>query len=125
MRQLPPSTGLISAPPGRPTPEERVRRPDSASFTHRGTRYVVNDGRWYEQRGNDLVSVAAPAGVLVENLPDGYAVRWVSGVPYFYADGLYYVWRERPRRYEILQSAPGDEHASAGDRPDASRDAVP
>lgn len=86
---------------------------------------MVSDGRWYEQRGGDLVSVAAPAGVLVENLPDGYSVRWVSGVPYFYADGLYYVWRERSRRYEILQSAPGDEHAPPGDRPDTARDPAP
>lgn len=123
---MPPPKGLISAPPGSAPPEERGRRTDSASITHRGTRYLVSDGRWYEQRGDDLIAVAPPAGVLVESLPDGYSMRWVGGVPYFYADGLYYVWRERSRRYEILKTAPNDERAPAGEaRSEAGREGAP
>jgi hypothetical protein len=121
-RTLPPTPGLVSTPPGQLV-EDRGRRADSASITHRGTRYVINDGHWYEQRGGELVAVAPPAGVLVESLPDGYSMRWVGGVPYFHADGLYYVWRERSRRYEILQTPPADERAPAGEgRSEAVRD---
>ncbi len=55
------------------------------------------------------MAVDAPAGVLVRELPKGYAMRWIGGAPYFYADGLYYVWRERLRLYEIMRSAPSEE----------------
>ena len=104
-----------------PAGDDRVR-PESTSITYRGTRYLINSGRWYEQRGTDLVPVTAPAGVLVEELPASHSMRWVGGVPYFYADGLYYVWRERARRYEIMQSPPAGD--SEG-RSDAAREAVP
>ncbi|MEJ0099796.1 MAG: DUF6515 family protein [Pseudomonadota bacterium] len=91
--------------------QPRNPRPDSSatSITFRGTSYVVSGGQWYERRGTDLVAVDAPAGVLVRELPKGYAMRWIGGAPYFYADGLYYVWRERLRLYEIMRSAPSEE----------------
>jgi len=120
--RLPRQPGIIDAPgPRLPAGDDRVR-PESTSFTYRGTRYLVNSGRWYEQRGSDLVPVTPPAGVLVEELPANHTMRWVGGVPYFYADGLYYIWRERVRRYEILQSPP------AGDteiRADPTRETTP
>lgn len=118
----PRNPGIIDSPGSRlPTDEDRVR-PESRSLTYRGTRYLINAGRWYEQRGADLVPVAPPAGVLVEELPAGHSMRWVGGVPYFYADGLYYIWRERARRYEILQSPPAGD--SEG-RTDPAREPAP
>lgn len=85
--------------------------PSPLSITHRGTHYVVTAGQWYEQRGRDLVAVSAPAGVMVKDLPAGHSMRWIGGAPYFYADGLYYVWRERQRRYEILPQPPAQDAA--------------
>lgn len=82
---------------------------------HRGTRYLVSEGKWYEQRGDDVVASRPPAGMLVKDLPEGYIVRWVAGVPYFHADGVYYVWRERQRRYEVLQAPPQGEPAPAAE----------
>ncbi len=114
----PPSRPGITGMPGWSAsrqPESGLQRPDPASFTHRGTRYLVSEGRWYEQRGTDLVAVNPPAGVLVETLPEGYSIRWVGGVPYFFADGLFFVWRERNRQYEILQNPPGAESSAAGE----------
>jgi hypothetical protein len=61
---------------------------------------------------------------MVRDLPDGYTMRWIGGVPYFYADGLYYVWREGSRRYEILQSPPSAAGRQAEERPE-SRSANP
>jgi hypothetical protein len=112
-----------------PLPEDRS--PLGMSITHRGTRYLVSGGQWYEQRGRDLVATIPPAGVLVRDLPDGYSMRWIGGVPYFYADGLYYIWRERPRRYEIMQSPPPAEadarlrEPAPAAAPEAPREAVP
>jgi hypothetical protein len=96
-----------------------------ASLTYRGTQYVITDGQWYERRGRDLVAVTPPSGVLVRELPKGYAMRWIGGVPYFYADGLYYVWREGSRRYEILQSPPSQEAPPASNGGEETRRALP
>lgn len=103
-----------------PATESRI---PAAAVTHRGTRYVVSGGQWYEQRGADLVAVEPPANVQVQALPEGYIMRWIGGVPYFYADGLYYVWRERTRRYEIVPSPQAEEAAALRDlRIDTSRE---
>jgi hypothetical protein len=95
---------------------------NSAAIRFRGTQYVVTDGQWYERRGRDLVAVSPPSGVLVRDLPKDHTMRWIGGVPYFYADGLYYVWREGARRYEILQAPPSGDEAGT---PDKRRESAP
>jgi hypothetical protein len=99
-----PGASGIFPPTGRP--DDRARESRGASISYRGTRYLVSDGQWFEQKGRRLIAVEAPAGVMVRELPEGYSMRWIGGVPYFYAEGLYYVWREGSRRYEILPSPP-------------------
>ncbi len=108
-----PTRPRIIDPPGPQRSEEPRQSTDSAVISFKGSRYVISEGRWFEQRGNKLLPVSPPEGVLVQELPPGYSVRWVGGVPYFQADGLYYVWRERKRSYEILTSPPagGQERA--------------
>lgn len=113
------------ARPVPPAPGER-RAPGSTSITFKGTQYVVSAGQWYVRRGEDLVAVAAPAGVLVPDLPEGHSMQWIDGVPYFHADGLYYVWRERSRRYEIMQNPPAAVPAPVRElKPDAGRKQAP
>jgi hypothetical protein len=126
---IPPSgmkSGSIStAPSSRPgdtepsgtSPADIRELPDSVVITHRGTRYVVSAGRWYRQRGDKLRAISPPQGVLVQELPQGYSMRWVGGVPYFYADGLYYIWRERKRSYEVLPTAPAGDMGQHSDAP--------
>ncbi len=128
----PETTGIPASRSATRLPVPEDRSPLGMSITHRGTRYLVSGGQWYEQRGRDLVAAAPPAGVMVRDLPDGYAMRWIGGVPYFYADGLYYIWRERPRRYEIMQSPPPVEQDArlreptpAAAAPEAPRESVP
>lgn len=121
-RSIAPPAGIPDAR-GLQFPEDLRQKTGPKELTYRGTRYVVSGGRWYQQRGSELMPVDPPAGALVEDLPEGYTMRWVSGVPYFYADGFYYVWRERARRYEILQSAPTEERSTPGEtRTDAARE---
>lgn len=121
LEPAPGSQGRVPAPTGiggkrgttPPSLPEDARAPASTTINFKGTRYVVSAGQWYVKRGGDLVAVAPPAGVLVPELPEGHSVRWIGGVPYFYAAGLYYVWRERSRRYEIMQHPPAAEPAAA------------
>jgi hypothetical protein len=110
--------------PAQSRPDE-PQAPASLSITFKGTSYVVSAGQWYVKRGGDLVAVAAPAGVLVRELPEGHSVRWIGGVPYFHADGLYYVWRERSRRYEILQGPPAEPVSARDSKSDASHAPAP
>jgi hypothetical protein len=117
---MPPSgmkSGSITEPSSRP-PEVR-QPPDSVVIKFRGDRYVVSAGRWYKQRGDKLRAIEPPQGVLVPELPQGYSMRWVGGVPYFYADGLYYLWRERKRSYEVLPTPPAGDAAQRSDVPAA------
>jgi hypothetical protein len=102
---LPPVQQGAEREPAVPPPAPVARPATPLSVTHRGTRYLVREGQWFEQRGADYVAVAAPAGIMVKDLPKGYAMRWIGGAPYFYADGLYYVWRQPQRSYEIVQLA--------------------
>jgi hypothetical protein len=85
-----------------PQADDAAQPQESALITYRGARYVVSDGRWYRQKGDKLEAVPQPEGVLVPALPSGYSMKWVGGVPYFHAKGIYYVWRERKRSYEIV-----------------------
>lgn len=111
-----PQPDVQRAPPA--TQAEPSMRPATPrAFTYRGTRYLVREGQWFEQRGADYVAVAAPAGVMVKDLPAGYAMRWIGGAPYFYADGLYFVWRQPQRSYEIMQLPPGKEAAAESEPP--------
>lgn len=103
----PPSRPDETRQPGRQDPESNAPMPGSARITFRGTRYVVTEGRWYRQQGKELVEVLPPDGAMVSDLPAGYEVRWLGGVPYFHANGTYYIWRERQRSYEIVRAPPG------------------
>jgi hypothetical protein len=123
LRQQPlqPASGSRDRAP----PDPAQRRPDTTSITVKGTRYVVTDGQWYVKRGEDLVAVAPPAGAMVTELPAGYSMRWIGGVPYFYADGVYYVWRERSQRYEIMQNPPAESPPAREPKTDAGRPHAP
>jgi hypothetical protein len=85
-----------------PRSDDAAQPQEAALITYRGARYVVSEGRWYRQKGDKLEAVPQPEGVLVPALPSGYSMKWVGGVPYFHANGIYYVWRERKRSYEIV-----------------------
>jgi hypothetical protein len=127
---MPPSgmkSGSITSPSPSPPevtepsslPPEARQPPDSVVITFRGDRYIVSAGRWYKQRGDKLRAIEPPQGMHVPELPQGYSMRWVGGVPYFYADGLYYLWRERKRSYEVLPTPPAGDAGQRSDVPAA------
>ena len=78
-----------------------------ASYRFRGKAYVRSQDGWYETRGAQRVPVAPPVGLAVDALPPDHETRWIDGVPYFIAGDAYFVWRERERKYQIVEPPAG------------------
>ena len=69
---------------------------------YRDSRYYFHGGVWYRPEGSRFVVVAPPIGLGISLLPPYYTTLWVGGVPYYYADGVYYVWRPVERTYVVV-----------------------
>ncbi len=78
-----------------------------------GAHYFFAGGVWYAPRGGLFVVVAPPFGVFVPLLPPFYTTIWVGGVPYYYADDVYYVYRGPVVGYEVVVPPPGVEAEAA------------
>jgi hypothetical protein len=76
-----------------------------------GGRYYYSGGVWYAPRGPSFVVVGAPIGVFVPVLPPFYTTLWVGGLPYYYSNDSYYVWRDAQNGYEVVDP-PNDQDAS-------------
>ncbi|MCU0975504.1 MAG: hypothetical protein MUC71_04235 [Steroidobacteraceae bacterium] len=74
---------------------------------HHHYNYYYGGGIWYAPRGVGWVVVAPPIGVFVSLLPTYYSTVWFGGIPYYYANDAYYVYRERERVYEVVQPPSG------------------
>jgi hypothetical protein len=66
-------------------------------------RFYFDRGVWYRPSGSRFVVVAPPIGLSISILPPFYTTLWVGGVPYYYADGVYYNWRPVERRYIVVE----------------------
>jgi hypothetical protein len=82
-------------------------------FRHHGDRYFYRHGIWYRSSGLGFIVVTPPFGIVVPVLPPYYTTVWIGGIPYYYANGVYYVWQPVQQGYVITQP------------PAASSDAVP
>lgn len=89
------------------------------SVQYHGGNYWYHGGVWYAPYGPRWAVVAPPFGVYVPFLPPFYTTVWFGGVPYYYANDAYYVWRDQERGYEVVQP-PGE--ASASTDPPAPED---
>jgi len=97
--------GFVHAVPGRPFVVSRG-----------GGRFFYSGGVWYAPRGPSFVVVAAPVGVFVPVLPPFYTTLWIGGLPYYYANDTYYVWRDAQDGYEVVDP-PNDPGASSESPP--------
>lgn len=77
------------------------------SVRYRGTPYYFSGGSWYRPYGPRFTIVAPPFGLMVPFLPPFYTTIWVAGLPYYYADNVYYRWLPQRRSYVV--SAPPDD----------------
>ena len=56
----------------------------------RGGRFFFHSGVWYQRGGPGFVVVRPPFGIVVPVLPPAYSTVWNAGVPYYYANDVYY-----------------------------------
>jgi hypothetical protein len=87
-----------------------------------GSRYFYSRGVWYAPRGPSYVVVHAPIGLYVPVLPPFYTTLWFGGVPYFYADNSYYLWREQQHSYEVVD--PPEQTSGAASSSSAGSDEI-
>ena len=100
----------------RSLPDERRQ------YDFRGEHYYFNGGAWYRSWGPNFVVVAPPIGLGIDLLPPYYTTVWLGGVPYYYADGAYYLWQPERRQYIVAQ-VPADASAdTAATTPPQSND---
>jgi len=79
-------------------------------FRHHHARYFFFDGVWYRPAVSGFIVVTPPVGLTLSLLPPYYTTIWTNGVPYYYADGVYYRWLQEDRVY-VVASPPSDDEA--------------
>jgi hypothetical protein len=72
------------------------------------TPYYVHEGTWYRPYGGlGFRVIAPPIGVFVPYLPTYYTTVWSAGIPYYYANDVYYRWMPDQREYIVSQPPDG------------------
>jgi hypothetical protein len=66
-----------------------------------GAHYWYQSGEWYGRIGLVWVVVAAPIGAFVNHLPTKFTTVWLT-VPYYYANGTFYIWDRDRARYQVV-----------------------
>jgi len=60
----------------------------SVGFGHE--RYWFHGGAWYRPYGSSFRVIMPPLGIVIPILPSAYVSLSVGGLPYYYANGVYY-----------------------------------
>jgi len=87
-------------------PSERYRIP------YHDTYYYFHGGVWYRPHRSQFIVVAPPIGLFIPTLPAFYTTIWFGGIPYYYANDVYYVWDASRDGYVVTNPPPnatGDE----------------
>ena len=70
------------------------------------SRYFFYGGVWYRPYGPRFIVVAPPFGLVVPFLPLYYTTLWVGGIPYYYANEVYYT--QTPGGYMVVEPPKGE-----------------
>ena len=65
--------------------------------------YFFRGGIWYLPGELGFQVVTPPIGIFTPVLPPYYTTVWVGGMPYYYADNAYYVWRPDHNAYQVTE----------------------
>jgi len=90
----------------------RALPPGGYRIPYRGGEYYFHGGAWYRPWGPRFLVVAPPIGIGLAFLPPYYTTVWFGGVPYYYADGTYYLWQPERREYVVAVAPPDSAPAS-------------
>ena len=66
--------------------------------------YFFFEGAWYLPSGPNFVVVRPPIGIIVPVLPAFYTTLWFHGLPYYYANDVYYMWRPDLNGYQVTEA---------------------
>ncbi|HYM34906.1 MAG TPA: DUF6515 family protein [Steroidobacteraceae bacterium] len=66
-----------------------------------GGPFYFHEGIWYRPHGPRFIVAAPPFGVVIPVLPPFYTTLWVRGIPYYYANDVYYTWRPEAHGYAV------------------------
>lgn len=72
-----------------------------------GAAWYYGGGYWYRPYGDGYIVDYPPAGILVPFLPSGYVTCTYSGVPYYWADDVYYTAVASGPGYVVAAPPPG------------------
>jgi opacity protein-like surface antigen len=75
---------------------------------YRGGDWYFQGGAWYRPYGPRYIVAAPPIGIGLRVLPPFYTTVWFGGIPYYYADGSYYVWRGEQQEYVVTDPPSND-----------------
>jgi hypothetical protein len=84
------------------------------SYYRGGGRFYFSGGIWYAPSGPGFVVVQPPVGLVIGVLPPFYSTVWFGGVPYYYADNVYYSWQPDQNGYAVVDPP---ENADAPSQP--------
>jgi hypothetical protein len=86
-------------------------------------RFYFSGGVWYAPRGPGFVVVRPPRGLVISVLPPFYSTVWFGGIPYYYADNVYYSWQPDQNGYAVVD--PPDNADNAGNAGSADSPSAP
>lgn len=87
------------------------------TVNHFHDHFYYSGGIWYRPYGARFVVVAPPVGVFVPVLPPFYTTVWFGGIPYYYANDSYYVWRASDNQYEVVAPPDGSGDSASTQAP--------
>ena len=78
-----------------------------------GGRFFFQGGVWFRSAGPGYVVVRPPVGIAVPALPPAYTVVYAGGVPYYYANEIYYTALPGGAGYSVVAPPAGAEPTTA------------
>jgi hypothetical protein len=76
-------------------------------------RFYFNGGVWYAPHGPGFVVVRPPVGLVIGVLPPYYSTVWFGGIPYYYANNVYYSWQPDQNGYAVVDPPDGADAPAA------------
>jgi hypothetical protein len=84
--------------------------PNYYRYHYRDRDYYFHGGVWYGRRDGSYFVVRPSIGWFIPVLPAFYTTIWFGGIPYYYANDVYYVWDPSRSGY-IVTNPPADINA--------------
>lgn len=86
-----------------------------------GDRYYFHGGVWYRPYGPQFRVVVPPIGLVIPILPSAYVSLRIGGLPYWYANGVYYGLASPGPGYVVVAPPAGAEAAAPATAPAPAR----